>query len=139
MRRLLFALAVAAMAACTYDWKVGPSGGAADSGNADAAATIDGATTDGSSADGPTGDCDTLKAQIGIAYAKILACSSTCADSVQSECGCTLAVEGAQSAGAKEYTAAVTAFKNAGCPPQCSPCNAVLHQCFQQSGTGTCI
>jgi len=134
MRRLLFALVVAAMAACTYDWKVGPAGGAADSGNADAAAT-----TDGSSADGPTGDCDTLQSQIGIAYTKILACSSTCAQNVQSECGCTLAVADAQSAGAKEYAAAVTAFKNAGCPPQCSQCAAVLHQCFQQSGTGTCL
>ena len=133
MRRLLFALPFVTAAACTYDWTVGPpGGGGSSSGNVSDSGSSGSSGDDGATnPDVASGDCDGLKAQIGLARAGIINCSGTCAQSAMNECGCTIPVVDAQSAEAKKYVAAVAAFKNAGCVADCSSgCNTLLHQCF---------
>ncbi len=131
MRRLLFALPFVAFAACTYDWTVGPPGGSSSGSASDSGSSGSSGDDGATNADGASGDCDGFKAQIGIARAGIISCSGTCAESAKNECGCTIPVVDAQSAEAKKYVAAVAAFKNAGCVPDCSSgCNTVVHQCF---------
>lgn len=132
MRRLLFALPFVAAAACTYDWTVGPPGGASSGGTADSG---------GNDAAGDTatsGDCQGFKTQIDLARARILSCSGgPCSQSTADECGCTIPVSDAQSSAAKSYAAAVAAFKNAGCVGDCSSgCTAVLHACINGSICG---
>jgi hypothetical protein len=132
MKRPLFALPFLLAAACSYDWTVGPRGGSSSGGEGGAEGGSSGATS-GSS--GNTG-CDTLRSQKELARLSLLACNgTTCPGSVQDECGCTLAVSDAQSSAAKAYTAAVAAYKNAGCADACSECQTVVHQCL---GGTTC-
>jgi hypothetical protein len=138
MRRLLFALPVVITAACTYDWTVGPADSGGSSGvvaeagtGADTAA--DTAAPRDAAADS-SAQCDALFGQVGLAHAQILSCTTTCADSVTDECGCTLPVANAQSSEAKGYSSAVAAYRSAGCVADCSqPCNVVRHLCFQSS------
>lgn len=125
MTRPLFALPFILAAACSYDWTVGPRGGGSGDGGAEGG---------GSSGSSGNAGCDTLGSQRDLARVALLSCNgTTCPGSVVDACGCTLAVSDSQSSAAKNYTAAVAAFKNAGCSDTCDTCPAVVHQCL-----GTC-
>ena len=131
MRRLLFALPFVITGACTYDWTVGPADGGSSGGVSEAGTGADTSTAADASNDN-SAQCDGLMGQIGLARAQILSCTTTCDGSVTNECGCTLPVADPQSSGAKAYTSAVAAYKNAGCVADCSSgCQTVRHVCFQ--------
>ena len=131
---------VAFLASCHYDWAVGPPGDVAEGGadasaadGADAAAGTDGA------AEAQGNQCDMLEAQIGIARTGILHCTQTCAQSVYSECGCDIAVENATSKEATDYSAAVKAYKDAGCHnANCQACDTQKHECVTFQNIDVC-
>jgi hypothetical protein len=162
-RRLLGAIAAAALAACSYDWSIPQEASGSDAAT-DGSTRPDGAGTDASqdgAADvvtpgsdsggmGPmdTGtsmvdappSCATLTQQLLQARAAAISCnemgSMPCATTVTDECGCQVAVGGA-GANTTSFENAVAAFEAAGCSTGglCpGTCSTPTHVCLAVDG-----
>jgi hypothetical protein len=122
----------ALVAACHYDWSVGPRPDeGADGGGADASleAGDEGASVDAPGAETSQTQCDLLEAQVHYAYLGIANCGKTCTQSLRDECGCLLSVEDATSAAAQNYVAAVKAWNDAQCTKNCATCATPKYAC----------
>jgi len=133
MKRVFGCAAWLTIAACSFDWTVGPEPSASDSGAGDAAGGDAAGSNDGASggdAAPPDGSatCQALEAQEGTARARILRCTASCAGSVLDECNCEVPVEDAQSQTARDYASAAAAYRAAGCA-SCQPCDPPRHVC----------
>ena len=126
MRLLVATMALATLAACSYDWQVGsPTGSGGDAGTGGTQGGGGDAGTDaGADADaGPS--CAALLADLADARAKAKACSTIgtpCPASILDECGCKSAVVSAGSAASIAYAAAVESVVDAGCSVTCAGC-----------------
>src|SRR4051812_45044984 len=119
MRRLLMALPIVVMVACTYDWTVGPPGGSSDGGGQGdgGGSSGDASQADTSVPGDASSSCDGLQGQVGLTHLRIIACGAggACGQTVKDECNCDIPVADASSSAARDYVNAVNAYKNAGC------------------------
>jgi hypothetical protein len=143
MKVTVLLLPVALAGACHYDWGVGPRAAeGADSGEADATAIETGTPDvglDAANGEATAGQCEFYAESLRLLRPGLLPCTTTCAQSVNDECGCKIPVADANSAGAKQFSAAVATFKNAGCTANCQPCNPGRYACLSMDGGGICL
>src|SRR5262249_10424134 len=119
---------VALVAACHYDWSVGPRPDeGADGGGAEAGAEA--ASADAPGKETSETQCELLDGQVGIAYAQTISCNHTCAESLRDQCDCLVPVEDATSAAAQNYVAAVKAWNDARCTKKCPSCTIPKYAC----------
>jgi hypothetical protein len=136
-------LPFAMLAACHYDWGVGPrpvdDSGSPDGAIADAAGE-EASIADASGSETQGSQCDVLEAEVGLARPGIIHCQKTCGQSVFDECGCEIAVEDASSKGVMDYAAAVKAYKDAGCHTASCPssCDVPRHECVTLNQIDLC-
>lgn len=156
-QRLLFvATALVAVSpfgsACTVDWTLrdAPFDG-------DAATTVDAPVGDAvvadagedrvvSPVDGGDGgvDCQNLLAEVNTKAKVARACAlamNQCQETLKNHCGCDVVVAEPGNQAAIDFTAAVDAFKNSGCPLGCSascPTIGPSRNCLAQAGKYEC-
>jgi len=129
MRALACALLALLLAACSYDWTLGPAD-AGPSAQGDAPAAEGG---DGAFVGDANGECTGLSNMLAIERGTtILHCQSSCYDTVKDECGCDVAVENMASSAVQTYVANVNQYKAAGCRTSMCPssCRCPAHLCI---------